>query len=157
MCDRNLTENTPQIARHVVFQSFVRLVNTCKATVLVAVFDFQLALYYSKVALKLGYVKKLTADEQVRWWPSRYIAHSLLLNCVQHFLMMPMMHSEDHTDHAIMRAICSELHLDQICKDIDVHTAVLERFGRYPNRNQQLQRYSTVEEIEWMKTNSPFG
>jgi uncharacterized protein (DUF924 family) len=36
------------------------------------------------------------------------------------------------------------------------HKAIIDRFGRYPHRNDGLGRMSTVEEIEWMKTNTGF-
>ncbi len=67
------------------------------------------------------------------------------------FLYMPYMHSESkkihHTALALFTALGNEnnLHFEKL------HKAIIERFGRYPHRNQALGRISTAEEIEFLK------
>ena len=40
---------------------------------------------------------------------------------------------------------------DAIKKSWDDHTQVIKRFGRYPHRNNILQRQSTTEEIKFLE------
>lgn len=67
------------------------------------------------------------------------------------FLYMPFMHSESLKIHEIavrlFRAEGLEFNLDFELK----HKAIIERFGRYPHRNEILGRTSTPEEIEFLK------
>ena len=37
------------------------------------------------------------------------------------------------------------------------HYNIIEKFGRFPHRNQVLQRESTEEEIEYLKSAQTFG
>ena len=37
------------------------------------------------------------------------------------------------------------------------HAAVIEKFGRYPHRNEVIRRESTPEEIEYLQTADRFG
>ncbi|KAG0643497.1 hypothetical protein HOY80DRAFT_1007398 [Tuber brumale] len=79
---------------------------------------------------------------------------------------LPFGHSEDSGAH--QRA--AELHEEMIrdCKGgegeklavdtagfLKSHTQVIERFGRYPYRNQVLGRESTKEEMEWLEKDKP--
>ena len=36
------------------------------------------------------------------------------------------------------------------------HKEIIEKFGRYPHRNKVLDRKSTQEELEFLKTNNGF-
>jgi uncharacterized protein (DUF924 family) len=71
------------------------------------------------------------------------------------FLYMPFMHSES--------AMIHEVALEVFAKTNNVdfklkHKAIIDRFGRYPHRNEILNRKSTEEEIEFMKgPNSTFS
>jgi uncharacterized protein (DUF924 family) len=59
------------------------------------------------------------------------------------FFYLPLEHSESMDDH----------HLDYA----KAHLAIVQRFGRYPHRNQTLGRASTPEEAEFLKEpNSSF-
>lgn len=40
--------------------------------------------------------------------------------------------------------------VDQAVEFAEHHVAVLSRFGRYPHRNEQKNRESTAEEMEWL-------
>ena len=69
------------------------------------------------------------------------------------FLYMPYMHSESALVHIEAIKLFSETNnLDHEKR----HKAIVDRFGRYPHRNEALSRESTPEEIEWMKSNSGF-
>ena len=41
--------------------------------------------------------------------------------------------------------------------EIDLHKEIIDRFGRYPYRNEVLGRRSTPEEIEWLSNGKRFG
>lgn len=71
----------------------------------------------------------------------------------KNFAYMPFMHSESVAVHEQALALFEGLpafRFEQAHKDI------IDRFGRYPHRNQALGRASTDEEIEFMKTHSGF-
>ena len=63
---------------------------------------------------------------------------------------MPLMHSENKADQALsvelFRALGKEDNLDFAIK----HQAVIDRFGRFPHRNQILGRESTQAEAEFL-------
>jgi uncharacterized protein (DUF924 family) len=69
------------------------------------------------------------------------------------FLYMPYMHSESHKIHEQAMKLFKDL--PNLAYEIK-HKAIIDRFGRYPHRNEVLGRTSTAEEIEWMKTNKGF-
>ena len=70
------------------------------------------------------------------------------------FLYMPFMHSESRLIHEQAMTLFADLpeNLEFEIK----HKAIIDRFGRYPHRNDVLGRRSTPEEIEWLKTNEGF-
>jgi len=76
-------------------------------------------------------------------------ADQLLSPTERHFLYMPYMHSESSLIHDIAVQLFQGLGkaLDFELK----HKAIIDRFGRYPHRNQVLDRESTAEEIEFLK------
>lgn len=78
---------------------------------------------------------------------------------------MPFMHSEDLADHAeydklvrSMRQEVEETGDKGACEYTDTsldfekkHAVILEKFGRYPHRNEVLGRTTTEEEKAWME------
>lgn len=74
---------------------------------------------------------------------------------------MPFMHSEDLADHALYRErmescrsdykgdAAAEGWIDRGLGYDAKHTVILERFGRYPHRNEVLGREPTPEERKW--------
>ncbi|MEZ4870648.1 MAG: DUF924 family protein [Bdellovibrionales bacterium] len=68
------------------------------------------------------------------------------------FLYMPFMHSESILVHEVAVELFSEPGLEQNYKFELAHKRIIERFGRYPHRNEVLGRTSTPEEIEFLKT-----
>ena len=74
----------------------------------------------------------------------------------RHFLYMPFMHSEDRAMQAESVRLFGELGGDGSKWDRH-HRDIIERFGRFPHRNDLLGRTSTPEEIEFLKTERPFA
>lgn len=68
------------------------------------------------------------------------------------FAYLPYMHSESALIHAeavkLYQAEGLEYNYDFELR----HKAIIDRFGRYPHRNEILERQSTQEEIEFLKT-----
>jgi len=64
---------------------------------------------------------------------------------------MPFMHSESKLIHEhalqLFEDLANPLNLDFEKK----HKIIIDRFGRYPHRNEILGRESTAEEIEFLK------
>lgn len=67
------------------------------------------------------------------------------------FLYMPFMHSESLVVHNKAVELFSENGLEKNLEFELKHKTIIERFGRYPHRNQILDRESTLEEIEFLK------
>ena len=79
---------------------------------------------------------------------------------------LPFEHSEDLGAHGRAKELIEELIRD--CKGgkgegltgdmlgfLKAHSDVLERFGRYPYRNEAIGRESTKEELEWLEKERP--
>ena len=74
------------------------------------------------------------------------------------FLYMPYMHSESDMIHNSAMLLFSEPGLEAAFDFELKHKSIIERFGRYPYRNEILGRTSTPEEIEFLKKAGPlFG
>ena len=77
------------------------------------------------------------------------------------FLQLPFVHSEDMTDQnkgvSLMQGM-TDGEFKVSCVDSAIrHREIIERFGRFPHRNEMLGRKSTDEEIEFLKgPNSSF-
>jgi uncharacterized protein (DUF924 family) len=67
------------------------------------------------------------------------------------FVYMPFQHSEQKADQArsieLFTALGNQLNLDFAIR----HKEIVDRFGRFPHRNEILSRDSTAEEIEFLK------
>ena len=68
------------------------------------------------------------------------------------FLYMPYMHSESRAIHIeavkLFESLGNESNLEYEYK----HKAIIDKFGRYPHRNEILSRTSTAEERAFLKT-----
>jgi len=73
------------------------------------------------------------------------------------FLYMPYMHSESAVIHQIAERLFSEPQVNSN-KDFELaHKKIIDRFGRYPHRNEILGRESTEEEVAFLaEPNSSF-
>lgn len=73
------------------------------------------------------------------------------------FLYMPFMHSESATIHQRAVELFSQPGLETNLAFELKHKKIIDRFGRYPHRNQILGRVSSLEEIEFLQgPNSSF-
>lgn len=73
------------------------------------------------------------------------------------FILMPYMHSESTLIHQQAEQLFKQ-HTDEQTYGFEIrHKVIIDRFGRYPHRNEILGRKSTDEEIEFLKgPNSSF-
>lgn len=67
------------------------------------------------------------------------------------FLYMPYMHSESSLIHIEAVKLFSSVGIQSNLDFEYQHKAIIDRFGRYPHRNQILGRQSTEDEIEFLK------
>ena len=73
-----------------------------------------------------------------------------------HFLLMPLIHSEDISDHIFGHKLIDTYlksfeHFEKIKKAWNDHTIPIKNFGRYPHRNSVLNRKSTIEEEKFLE------
>ena len=73
-----------------------------------------------------------------------------------HFLLIPLIHSEDIIDHIFGHKLIDAYlksfeHFDKVKKAWNDHSVPIKKFGRYPHRNIILNRKSTLEEEEFLK------
>lgn len=67
------------------------------------------------------------------------------------FLYLPFMHSESPKIHLEAVKLYDQPGLEDNYKFELKHKAIIDRFGRYPHRNETLGRASTAEELEFLR------
>lgn len=67
------------------------------------------------------------------------------------FLYMPFMHSESKKIHSDAVTLFESLGMSDKIEFELKHKAIIDKFGRYPHRNDILGRRSTVEELSFLK------
>jgi uncharacterized protein (DUF924 family) len=67
------------------------------------------------------------------------------------FAYMPFMHSEVLADHDRAEVLYAYPGLEENLHYERLHRRIIERFGRYPHRNEILGRASTAEELAFLK------
>jgi uncharacterized protein (DUF924 family) len=67
------------------------------------------------------------------------------------FLYLPFEHSEAHTAQLRSVELMSTLGDAELTRYAQAHCDIIQRFGRFPHRNEILGRASTAEEIEFLK------
>ena len=73
------------------------------------------------------------------------------------FFYLPYMHSESKVVHEEALRLFTDLGSDDHLKYEKIHKDIIDRFGRYPHRNEVLGRASTVEEDAYLaETNHVF-
>lgn len=73
------------------------------------------------------------------------------------FMIMPFMHSESLVIHQRYLPLFEELNNANTLSFEHRHQEIIQRFGRYPHRNEALNRSSTVEERKFLQQpNSSF-
>ena len=66
------------------------------------------------------------------------------------FLLLPYMHSESRRIHVVAEALYKEFAPSGNYEFELMHKEIIDRFGRYPHRNEILGRTSTPEEAEFL-------
>ena len=66
------------------------------------------------------------------------------------FLLLPYMHSESRRIHVVAEALYKEFAPSGNVEFELMHKEIIDRFGRYPHRNEILGRTSTPEEAEFL-------
>ena len=89
------------------------------------------AVELTKYAVKHNYPQNLSVDRQA-------------------FLYMPLMHSENKEDQIKCVELFTKLGKEDNLKFAIKHKEIIDRFGRFPHRNQILSRQSTSEEQEFL-------
>ncbi|CAN5790850.1 DUF924 family protein [soil metagenome] len=73
----------------------------------------------------------------------------------RHFFYMPFMHSEEVEDQrrsvALFRELAAEEDSPDVTEFAEGHRDIVERFGRFPHRNELLGRDTTSEEAECLE------
>ncbi|MBL4772338.1 MAG: DUF924 domain-containing protein [Alcanivoracaceae bacterium] len=67
------------------------------------------------------------------------------------FLYMPFMHSESSKIHKVALELFEKNDNQSSINFEKKHKDIIDRFGRYPHRNQILARHSTEEEKDFLK------
>ena len=96
-----------------------------------------LALSIAQHAIAAGLDQQL--DRQQRW-----------------FLYMPFQHSEDRTVQARSIELFTQLDDRENLGYAQRHKEVIDRFGRFPHRNEVLGRVSTPDELQFIATHRGF-
>jgi uncharacterized protein (DUF924 family) len=124
-----------RLAEIIVLDQFSR--NMFRNTTLAFIND-PMALTLSQEAISLGMDKLL---EPVR----------------RSFMYLPFMHSESIKIHEIAEDLYRQLGNQSNLEWEIKHKKIIEKFGRYPHRNEALGRISTKEELAFLKQpNSSF-
>jgi uncharacterized protein (DUF924 family) len=77
--------------------------------------------------------------------------HMQLTPVERGFLFLPFMHSESRAIHVEAERLYREHGLPANHEYELKHKVIIDRFGRYPHRNQVLGRASSAEEIEFLR------
>jgi uncharacterized protein (DUF924 family) len=98
--------------------------------------------------------RAFATDRQAFWIAEAAIAKGLdssLSKDERTFLYLPFEHAEDRKAQERCVALMSLLGDPELTKYAEAHKAIVDRFGRFPHRNDVLGRTSTTEEIEFLK------
>lgn len=91
-----------------------------------------MALALARRAVERGFDALLSKDERI-------------------FLYVPFQHSEDAADQARSVELYAKLGDDNSADFARKHKEIVDRFGRFPHRNEVLGRQSTPEEVAFLK------
>jgi len=72
------------------------------------------------------------------------------------FLYMPLMHSESMDDQNLSVSLFEKAGLTDNWKFAKHHRGIVEKFGRFPHRNEILRRHSSQDEIDYLKSDEAF-
>ena len=72
------------------------------------------------------------------------------------FLYMPFMHSESIEDQDLALQLFEKPGMEGNLRFAHHHRAIIEKFGRFPHRNEALGRDSSAAEIEYLDSKEAF-
>lgn len=72
------------------------------------------------------------------------------------FLYMPLMHSENIENQDLSVSLFEKAGLDENAKFAKHHRDIVIKFGRFPHRNEILQRKPSQSEIDYLNSDSAF-
>ena len=73
-----------------------------------------------------------------------------MLPVERHFMLMPLMHSESRKIHEAAERLFAR-YTTPYALDFELkHKVIIDRFGRYPHRNEVLGQESTAEEVAFL-------
>ena len=105
-----------------------------------------------------GSARAFAADPLARHLADRAITLGLdrgMSDAERLFVYLPFEHSEDRGDQARSLDLIAKLGNDGWTRYAEAHKALIDRFGRFPHRNDALGRTSTPEELAAMQ--QPMG
>ena len=73
------------------------------------------------------------------------------------FFYLPFEHSENINDQNLSVELFSNLNINSATEAAIGHREVIEKYGRFPYRNEALGRVDTLEEKEFLKEPPPWG
>ena len=72
------------------------------------------------------------------------------------FLYMPLMHSENMDDQNLAVQCFEKVKLEGNLKFAKHHRGIVEKYGRFPHRNEALGRVSSQAEMEYLNSDKAF-
>jgi uncharacterized protein (DUF924 family) len=72
------------------------------------------------------------------------------------FLYMPFMHSEELVDQQLALQLFAQPGLEDNLRFARHHHDIVEKFGRFPHRNESLGRESSEPEVEYLNSKEAF-
>ena len=97
-----------------------------------------------------GTSRAYSADAKARQLARRAIDQGFdfdMTDAQKQFLYMPYQHSEDRQDQVRSLTLFEKLGNEHWTQYARAHKSIIDRFGRFPHRNQILGRISSAEEI----------
>jgi uncharacterized protein (DUF924 family) len=97
-----------------------------------------------------GTARAFAADPIARRLADTAVAQSLDVGLTKQermFLYLPFEHSESMEDQMLAVELISQLSNEEWTRDAVEHRAIIDRFGRFPHRNEMLGRASSAEEL----------
>ena len=72
------------------------------------------------------------------------------------FLYMPLMHSENLDDQELSVSLYEQAELEANIRFARHHRDIIRQYGRFPHRNQILNRQSTQQELDYLNSKHAF-
>jgi len=96
-----------------------------------------IAIKVAKKAIEQGFDKKIDKDKVA-------------------FLYMPLMHSENIDDQNLSVQLFEEAGLHDNLRFAKHHRDIVKKYGRFPHRNEILNRKSSQQEIDYLNSDNAF-